>query len=313
MEQNNFFYSIIIPHYNIPILLRRCLSSIPKREDLQIIVVDDNSSQESKLQLEELEKEYNYVEFVYSEKNGGGGRARNIGLLYAKGKYILFADADDFFNYCIHDILEEYIEETCDVVFFNASYVDTDSYLQTTRRTTHDSAMKAYQKTKNINCLLYMSGEPWCKLVRRNMVEKNHIRFDETPKHNDTRFSYLVGYFSETYKVDERALYCLADRKASVSKKKSDDINELKINIFGKKNRFLADHGIHLFDNIMLDPFRYYFKMHDYNHLSKCYSVAAFFGFNKWFILRKLLIQSVIYRKDKIVKIWGFIKRKDYE
>ena len=36
-------YSIIIPHKNIPNLLQRCLDSIPNREDVQIIVVDDNS------------------------------------------------------------------------------------------------------------------------------------------------------------------------------------------------------------------------------------------------------------------------------
>ena len=37
-------YSVIIPHYNIPTLLQRCLSTIPKRKDLEIIIVDDNSS-----------------------------------------------------------------------------------------------------------------------------------------------------------------------------------------------------------------------------------------------------------------------------
>ena len=45
---NRFTYSIVIPHYNAPTLLARMLSSIPERDDIQIIVVDDGSTNETK-------------------------------------------------------------------------------------------------------------------------------------------------------------------------------------------------------------------------------------------------------------------------
>lgn len=90
-------YTVIIPHYNIPDLLRRCLKSIPCREDVQVVVVDDRSSDENLIILKEMERDFSNVQFIYLEKNQGGGNARNVGLQYAIGTYVFFADADDFF------------------------------------------------------------------------------------------------------------------------------------------------------------------------------------------------------------------------
>ena len=114
-------YTVIIPHYNIPDLLRRCLKSIPCREDVQVVVVDDRSSDENLIILKEMERGFSNVQFVYLEKNQGGGNARNVGLQYAIGTYVFFADADDFFHECINDVFDEYKDETCDVVYFSAT------------------------------------------------------------------------------------------------------------------------------------------------------------------------------------------------
>ena len=58
-------YSIVIPHYNLPALLRRCLGSIPQRDDIQVIVVDDGSSEESKSALEDIGIDFPNVQIVY--------------------------------------------------------------------------------------------------------------------------------------------------------------------------------------------------------------------------------------------------------
>ena len=83
-------YSIIIPHKNIPDLLQRCLNSIPRRTDIQIIVVDDNSDPK-KVDFEHFpgvgEK---CVEVYFTKEGKGAGYARNMGLKYAKGKWLLF-------------------------------------------------------------------------------------------------------------------------------------------------------------------------------------------------------------------------------
>ena len=92
-------FSIIIPHKNTPDLLKRCVSSIPRREDVQIIIVDDNS--------DEKIVDFEHFPFlgtpnatvVFDKSSKGAGHARNIGLEKAEGKWYLFADSDDFFFY----------------------------------------------------------------------------------------------------------------------------------------------------------------------------------------------------------------------
>ena len=191
----NYQFTIIIPHYNIPHLLKRCLWSIPKRDDTQVIVIDDKSDDDNIIKLKALELEYPYVTFIYSDFNGGGGRARNIGLQYAKGIYVLFADADDFFNYCINDILEKYKNKLFDMAVFNANYIDSDTYLSTDRTPMLNIYMDKYMKTKDLLLFRYMFGEPWCKLIRRELIVKNDIKFEESPIHNDAKFSYMIGYY----------------------------------------------------------------------------------------------------------------------
>ena len=96
--EKEVLFTIIIPHKNIPRLLERLIKSIPMRDDLEIIVVDDYSDS-------------NFVDFVnfpgkdrknflllLNEGEKGAGHARNFALPYAKGKWVLFADSDDYYN-----------------------------------------------------------------------------------------------------------------------------------------------------------------------------------------------------------------------
>lgn len=87
-------FSIIIPHKNLLDLLIRCLESIPKRNDIQVIVVDDNSVNQTAIQNEISKIEDIKIDFVACSKSKGAGGARNVGLQMALGSYLLFADAD---------------------------------------------------------------------------------------------------------------------------------------------------------------------------------------------------------------------------
>ena len=84
-------YSFIIPHKNSVKLLNRCLDSIPQREDIEIIVVDDNSDEKPI-----VKRTVEVVYLTYKESNGAG-KARNIGITKAKGRWLLFADCDDYY------------------------------------------------------------------------------------------------------------------------------------------------------------------------------------------------------------------------
>ena len=90
-----YLYSIIIPHFNSSQLLERMLNSIPRRDDIQIIVVDDNSNEIEKGELRKIRRPN--VELYFQTTNHGAGFARNVGLDHVLGQWVIVADADDVF------------------------------------------------------------------------------------------------------------------------------------------------------------------------------------------------------------------------
>lgn len=245
MEKYN--YSIIIPHYNIPNLLKRLISTLPQRDDVQVIVVDDCSNAYLE-EYEILKKENTWIEWYSTGINGGGGKARNIGLKYAKGEFVIFADADDFFLPNLNDILNSYKNNNkYDLIFFNSISVDSDSLNIGIRG-------KNWNNLNNreiIPYLKFMFGEPWCKLIKLSLIRENKIEFDELPIHNDTCFSYMVGYHAKKPLLDSHAIYCVTERKGSVSKEITKDNLKIRTEVFLKKNKFLKDNGIKLYDSLL--------------------------------------------------------------
>lgn len=73
-------YSIIIPHFNAKELLDRCINSIPKRNDIQIIIVDDYSSEDIYHSILEKYNLLENIEIYQNEKNLGAGFSRNYGI-----------------------------------------------------------------------------------------------------------------------------------------------------------------------------------------------------------------------------------------
>src|SRR5690625_3621526 len=89
--------SIIIPHYNSVNTLQKLLDLIPIKNDIQTIVIDDNSN-EGVIKYDRLRtgKKYQHITFLENNTNvKGAGVCRNIGIKHAKGEWVLFADADD--------------------------------------------------------------------------------------------------------------------------------------------------------------------------------------------------------------------------
>ena len=110
-------YSFIIPHRNSPKLLERCLNSIPQREDIEVIVIDDNSDVVCKPMIHR--PDVTLIE-IDAEHSKGAGRARNYGMANAKGKWLLFADCDDFYEKGFIDVLDKYKDSTFDIIFYDA-------------------------------------------------------------------------------------------------------------------------------------------------------------------------------------------------
>lgn len=237
-------YTIIIPHYNIPELLVRCLKSIPVRDDIQVIVIDDCSPNADTYFDRFPELSRPYLEYYSTPQGGSAGRARNIGLDHAKGKWLIFADADDFFTPCFDQILTEYAQSDYDIVFFSANSLDTDTYRNSNRDNYYCGLVDDYLVTGYDYQLRYKFDVPWAKMVKRELVETNGIKFQETLRSNDVAFSYLSGYYAKKIFADKRAIYCVTTRENSTSTNESFEAIKARMFVILSKYAFLREKGL---------------------------------------------------------------------
>lgn len=249
----DYTYSFIIPHHNSPELLNRCLDSIPLREDIQIIVVDDNSAEDKRPCIKR-----NDVEIIYinAEHTKGAGRARNYGLKAAKGKWLLFADCDDFYNKGFLEMLDQYKDKEIDILFFSCNSVDSDTMEKIESRggALHKIILQAMNDDeKAIAKMKYGFRSPWYKMVSHALVEKYSITFEEVKNGNDTMFSFNTCYHGKRYEITPDQLYCVTYRRGSITYSKRTMLDYyVKISGLLKRNAFYDALGYKYLKNSLL-------------------------------------------------------------
>ena len=209
-------YSFIIPHHNTPDLLQRLIDTIPQREDIEIIVVDDNSDEGKKANVTRSDVR---TIFIDKEHTKGGGHARNVGLDAATGKWLLFADSDDVYKPHFIDVLDEYKDSDLEILFFNVDTVDSD-----TLEVGHDrltSKPKSFfgpdENKESTDQFLFLRWGPWCKMLRRDYVTQYHFFYEEINNGNDVLFALATSYFAKKWKHDKRVLYSVTYRPDSLT------------------------------------------------------------------------------------------------
>jgi glycosyltransferase involved in cell wall biosynthesis len=226
----NPVYSIIIPHYDIPDLLMRCLKSIPISEDIQVIVVDDNSPDADTYLERYPELSRPYLEFILTTKGGGAGYARNVGLDHAKGKWLLFADADDLYVDNMYEIIQSYIDSEADVIYFKEKSVLSSDIDKTIKRVQYlNEYIDQYFETGYEKYVRLRYCSPWGKMIKREFVENHHFRFDEVEYSNDYYFSVCTGYYAKKIEVADQILYIYTYRENSLTGKFCSTPHEFKV------------------------------------------------------------------------------------
>lgn len=208
--------SIIIPHKNIPQLLLRCISSIPVKDDIEIIIIDDNSDNLDKTNFPGINRLNTHVIFSPISLTAGG--ARNKGLSIATGKFVMFADADDFFHNGFYENIQSYFSQDYDLVYFGMDSVDSESLLPA-RRGEGIVPILNSAKRGNIECqsiIKYKYLYPSCKLIKKELINRYDIKFDEVPASNDTMFGVKVAATAERIFFDDKIIYCLTYRTNSL-------------------------------------------------------------------------------------------------
>lgn len=223
-------YSIIIPHKNTPDLLQRCLDSIPDRDDVQVIVVDDNSDAD-KVDFEHFPRwKGNHYEFYLTKEGKGAGYARNVGLEHAIGKWMLFADADDFLLQKASLVLDSYLNSEADVIFFKPQAVMGDDLTKLSHRAdVYCRLIDDYNNDGDRAGLRSQWFSPWSKIIRQSIVKDNNIRFDEIPYSNDAMFSATVQVKSRRILACNESYYCITESKDSLTSDYLNKPGELQI------------------------------------------------------------------------------------
>lgn len=187
--------SIITPVYNAKKYLAEGIESLRKQtlQDIEVIYVDDQSTDGSYEILKKYAKKDKRIR-VFQQEHLGAGQARNLGIKYARGKYVLFLDCDDYFypDLC-KKAYEKIQKHNAQAVLFGAERIDMQTGIKQKMgwvlRSGELPKNKAFS-SKDISGRFFQvtSNCPWSKMFRKDFVLKHGLQFQDTKHANDTYF-----------------------------------------------------------------------------------------------------------------------------
>lgn len=226
--------SIIIPVYNAEITLRRCLDSILAQsyQDYQVIVVDDGSTDESLNVAQSYAAQDGRFQ-VLPLAHCGTGAARNKGLSAAVAEYVVYMDADDYWN------REDLLQLLADRI----QNLPADVYMyQMTKVTEAGTPLKRFDK-KPFSCedqvmpldTVYQDlvadghtlAAAWNKCVRRQLLQENDIRFRENTLGEDIDWVLQLFSYVHTICLMNVQAYAYTQHKTPSRSTRSDAPNDL--------------------------------------------------------------------------------------
>ena len=220
--------SIIIPVYNVKNYLERCLDSVTGQtlKDIEIILVNDGSTDGSPEICEKYAKEDSRIRIV-TQKNSGLACARNTGLRYVTGEYVGFVDSDDWVDLKFFEKLYRYAKN------YDADIAYADFVRKGKNK--HKLRMKfsGVEVSENINdkirrCKNLTLGCVWNKIYRRKLIFDNNLTFPDRLFEDGLFSMQAIFYANKTVSVPGVFYYYFINPKSIVksakTQKKIDDV-----------------------------------------------------------------------------------------
>lgn len=215
--------SVIIPVFNAEKYLHRCINSILAQTytDFELLLIDDGSADGSG----DICDKYaaNKKIRAFHQKNGGVSAARNLGLFYAKGKWIVFVDSDDYVSPRYLSDLYCQAEKDVDLVINDYLFVTNDGkvldkgYSLSINKRYDESLYKSMLREQ----VLYLRTGPVAKLFKKEIIAKHNIQFPiEIGFGEDTCFFFNYLMFVHKIYCAINANYFYVDIKGSAINKK---------------------------------------------------------------------------------------------
>ncbi len=221
--------SVVIPVYNVEPYIDKCLNSVfgQNQQEIEIIIVDDGSTDGSMDLVREYMKEKHNIKIIQQE-NRGLGAARNTGLKNAIGKYIYFLDSDDLIS---PDTLETCFQcaekDNLQVVFFDAfPFLDGQDNGGGIQKNLYDRRRiilnhnEVYTGSSFFQQYVSKKGflvPVWLQYVNRDFLIKNNIVFQEGILHEDIAYTFKLILLAERIKYLPRLFYQRRIRAGSIT------------------------------------------------------------------------------------------------
>lgn len=294
--------SVIVPVYNVESYLRKCLDSIVGQtyHDLEIILVDDGSTDKSGDICDEYAKNDSRIIVIHKE-NGGLSDARNAGMRIATGEYVGFVDSDDWIELDMYEILYQLCEQyQLDLVAarfcLNENGIDvnncvTNKFVEMTGK-------------ELLECNIFecdskvVTNSVWDRLYRRTLIQG--IEFPKGRKYEDICFTTNVFLKAERCGYLDKELYHYTVRDDSIMGKSKLNQKGLPIEIFHDLLPLLKEKAEILYqadETILADGALY-------NYVYRCQEYYAdLFGKKECSEQIKLLRREICSNRQRIKKI----------
>lgn len=234
--------SIIIPHRNRWPDLRRLLSTIPNRADIEVITVDDHSDEKfdltfpSKVQGRSL---------TLPEHKRFAGTARNFGLESSRATYIFFADSDDTFE---QPVLEKCLSHLATNDDDDCIYTRVTSRIEATnepgsRHRRYNALVDAFCRSGDDN-IFTNYFPPWGRFIRRSHLIEHQITFDEVEASNDVMFSLRLALSNPKNAVLDLTCYIVTQGNRSLTNAYTETVINARAATLILFNRTLVERGL---------------------------------------------------------------------
>ena len=211
--------SVIVPVYNVEKYLRRCLESLVSQtlKEIQIIVVDDGSTDRSSHIIQEFQQKHSQIE-CYKKENGGLSDARNYGMQYATGTYVAFLDADDYVEPLMYQHMYEKAQKE------ESDMVECNFYWTYPKKEKKDMGVKYFGAKEMLEKARVVA---WNKLYRRDVLQKANVTFPKGLQYEDIEFFYEVIPYIERVSFIKQAMVHYVQRKNSISNTQDKKVGDI--------------------------------------------------------------------------------------
>lgn len=278
-------FSVIVPCWRGSIkFLPKLFDSIPKKESIEIIVVDNSKEP---VRRDEIKSNRDIV-FLHSAYERHAGGSRNEGMSAAKGKWLLFADSDDFYTPDAFEIYYSKFYTDAEIVYTSMGGIYEDTGEKSDRGDRYARLVHQFCEGMLDELALRTSfGSPCCKMVSHDLVDRCQLKFDEIRASNDIYFSLTSGICAKKIDAIDKVTYIATVNRGSLTQRRDFDVIQARLYAKLKCNQFLKTKGLkNRQGSVMIFLYEArHFKLRQQLELWKMlikFKQNPFIGLNRW-------------------------------